>query len=120
MTKFEIRQVSPTEHTQQIRGFWQKYLPVTPMARLEWLEGNPAGATLWLFAYDGKTQEVAGMVSITKKEIYVEGKLVSVGILGDLMAGERYRVFGPAMQLIREGVAAARNAAISWVYTIPN
>lgn len=120
MTNFEIRPIEPTECKRLIQEFWRRYLPDTPMARLEWLEENPAGAAIWLFAIEKETQAIAGMISVTKKKVYADGRLLTVGIMGDLMTGDKYRVFGPAMQLIRAALEAAQQSAMSWVYTIPN
>ena len=120
MSKFQIIRADPVQFKAQILAFWDKYLPGTPPARFEMLgEGNPAGPAIWFFALDNKN-EFAGMVSVMPKNVFVNGKPLRAGILGDYVIDSKYRVFGPMLLLLKSAVAEISDQHFNFLYTIPN
>ena len=81
---------------------------------------NPAGRNLWFVAFDTKTGDVAGMVSVMPKLFYLDGQPVDAGIMGDFVVAKKYRVFGPAMGLPKIALSACKNAGLRVIYTLPN
>jgi hypothetical protein len=121
MSNFHIVQEDPSRYREQILQFWKEYLPGTPPSRFEWMHrGNPAGPSRWFFAFDSKTNELAGVISIMPTEIILQRQKIRAGILGDFMISKKYRVFGPNLLLPR---AVRNNLAqldLKFIYTIPN
>lgn len=83
-------------------------------------EGNPAGPAIWLFARGKKTGDLAGIISIMPKKLYYNGKNLRAGILGDFMVVDKYRVFGPALQLQKEVANSFYKLGFDFLYTLPN
>lgn len=120
MAGFEIEQVDPGQYKDQIIEFWDKYLPGTDAGRFDWMQNNTAGSSVWLLAFDSKTREIAGMISIMLRTLYIKGDLCKAGIVGDLMISENCRVFGPALPLLKAAVEAKKRNGIDFLYTVPN
>lgn len=121
MSAFEIVQENPVNYSEQILSYWQTYLKDTPSGRLEWMqEGNPAGPARWLFAREKKTGDLAGIISIMPKQLYHNGKELRAGILGDFIVADKYRVFGPALQLQKEVATSLSAFGFDFLYTLPN
>jgi predicted acetyltransferase len=121
MERFHIIQADPMQYREQILKFWEAYLPMTPPQRFEWLnQGNPAGAAIWVLAFNRKNNELAGVISVMPKEIILEGQTVRGGILGDFMVSNKYRVFGPNLQLPKTVLSHLSDLGFNFLYTIPN
>jgi hypothetical protein len=121
MERFHIIQADPMQYKAHILKFWEEYLPGTPPGRLKWMEtGNPAGPAIWLCAFDNKTNEIAGMISVTPKEFILKDKTVRSGILGDFMVGSKYRVFGPNLILPKTVLSNMQKLDFKFIFTIPN
>jgi hypothetical protein len=121
MTQFEMIHNKADSYKQQILDFWENYLPGTPPTRFEWMnQANPAGNTMWFFAIDKENHDLAGTISLMPKELLLNGRTIRAGILGDFMVGKKYRVFGPALHLIKEAIASMKNLGLELIYTIPN
>lgn len=121
MSRFTVLQDDPHMYRSQILAFWKAYLPDTPPERFEWMtQGNPAGPSLWFFATDKKSGELAGTLSVMPVAVFNKGKELRAGILGDFMIANRYRAFGPAIQLPKTVLEALPGIGMDFVYTIPN
>jgi hypothetical protein len=121
MERFHVTQADPVKYKEQIIKFWEEYLPGTPAQRFDWLNnGNPAGPAIWFFAHDCKNNELAGVISIMPKEIIIEGRTIRGGILGDFMVSNKYRVFGPNLQLPKTVLSRLSDFGFNFAYTIPN
>lgn len=120
MTKFKIIEAPSSEFRTEILSFTEQYLSGTPKGRIDWLDNNPAGKPVWLFAVDQESGDLAGMISLMPRELYYKGGKNLAGILGDFMLHKKYRVFGPALQLPRAALAAGRRHGMDFIYTIPN
>jgi hypothetical protein len=121
MPKFHIIHEEMDLYRNEILEFWQKYLPETPPRRFEWLyNGNPAGKTIWFLAINKDNHDLAGTISIMPKELLVDGRTIRAGILGDFMVGSKYRVFGPALSLLKKAITSVKDLGLEFIYTIPN
>ena len=120
MAKFKILQTEPFELKSTILKFWEKYLPGTSPERFDWLQSNPEGPTVWLFAFDVESNELAGTISIMKRDMFLNGKLIHAGVIGDFMVSDKYRVFGPAIQLQKAVIESKRDLNLDFLYTVPN
>ena len=104
MSKFKIFQDNPKKYKKEILSFWEEYLPGTSPKRLEWMNENPAGPVIWIFAVEEKTGKLAGTISLFPKQLFVNGKMVKAAILGDFMLHKKFRVFGPVLDLLKETI----------------
>lgn len=120
MPKFNIIQANPEDYKEQIYEFWREYLPGTPLERFKWMKDNPAGSAIWFFAFDEESNQLAGTISIMPREMILNGEAISAGIVGDFMISSRYRVFGPAIPLLKMVVENKTNLGFQFIYTIPN
>ena len=118
--KFTIQQTDPVLIKEEIFNYWEKYLPGTPKKRFNWLQSNPEGKTEWFFAYNGQNNELAGVVSVMRHDLYYNGMIIHAGVVGDFMVGDKYRVYGPAMQLQKSVVECKNKMGLDILYTIPN
>jgi len=120
MAGFKIEQCDPSEYEDTINEFWEKYLPATGQNRLQWLQNNPAGETIWLMAFDSEGNEVLGTITVMLRDLYLNGRQIKAGAFGDLMVSEKCRVFGPALPLMRAAVEIGERNNIDLLYTVPN
>ncbi|MBC8440656.1 MAG: GNAT family N-acetyltransferase [Deltaproteobacteria bacterium] len=120
MSKFEIIQDSPHKYKDKIFDFWKEYLPGTPAERLDWMENNPAGPAIWLFAIEEKTGSLAGTISLFPKEFFLNSKKIKAAVLGDFMLHSKFRVFGPALALLKAAITYQKQEVFDFLYTIPN
>jgi len=118
--RFKIIQEDAAHFRQQILRFWDEYLPGTPPGRLDWMENNPAGPAIWLFAVEEKSGDLAGMISLFPKELRFDGKKIKAAVLGDIMVHKRYRGYGAALNLIKAATAYRDHWEFEFIYTIPN
>ncbi|MCB9059517.1 MAG: hypothetical protein H6627_13175 [Calditrichae bacterium] len=120
MARFQIEQVDPLRERENIYNFWDAYLPGTRKGRLDWLlNGNPAGPIDWFFAYDMKSGEIAGMISVIPRLFTNNFKQIRAGMMGDYMISKKYRVFGPAFQLPNHIVSNFNSLGYDFLYTVP-
>jgi len=121
MPKFLVIQKDPQEYKEEILQFWREYLPDTPPERFEWMQcGNPAGPAIWFFACEENSTKLAGTLSIMPRELSCSGQTLRAGILGDYMVSGEYRVFGPALQILKTALAHLSPLQFNFFYTIPN
>ncbi len=100
---------------------WAQNLPDTPPGRLEWMmNGNPAGPSRWFFAFDRRADQLAGMISVMPKLLVYQDNVIRAGIMGDLVVAKKYRVFGPALSLVKAVISSMENFDLAFIYTIPN
>jgi len=121
MEKFIITQDDPMTYRENIIKMWTEYLSDTPRGRLDWLNiGNPAGKAIWLFAFEEKSNDIAGFISIMPRKLEYNGKSIKAGILGDFVVPNKYRVFGPGIKLPKIALQKSIEQGFDFLYTIPN
>lgn len=122
MGKFKIiRTDDPSQYKESIFDLWDKNLEKTPHARFAWLaQGNPAGKTQWILAIDPNNCQLVGTISLMSKEIIQKGQIYRGVIMGDFMVHSDYRVYGPAIMLIKKALEYVKENELHFMYTIPN
>lgn len=120
MGKFIVKQQDPSAYSKEIMLFWETYLPDTPNKRVFWMTENPDGQPLWYFGLHGDSGEIAGMISVMPKKLWINGEKTHAGIVGDFMISSKYRVFGPAMILQKTVIELVNQGRLDFLYTIPN
>ncbi|MCI0505907.1 MAG: hypothetical protein L0Z73_07315, partial [Gammaproteobacteria bacterium] len=120
MTRFLIKESDPLQYKTEIVDFWKNYLPGTPPERFDWMNSNPDGKPIWYLAFEKDSNKLAGTVSIMPRKMINNGKTLRAGIIGDFMIGDKYRVYGPALDLQKTVVASLKNHHLDFLYTLPN
>ena len=120
MPKFQITRVDPYESRDDILALWRDNLPDTPDGRLDWMAENPEGASVWFFALDEESKQVAASISIMPRKIKSQDRIFLAGIVGDFIVRRQFRVFGPALALIKSVVTEYKNLGFDFLYTFPN
>jgi hypothetical protein len=121
MAGYRIEICGGEEMRETITSLWDEYLPGTHHGRFNWMSrGNPAGKTIWLFAYSEKTGELAGTMSVMPRYMYCAGRHLKAGILGDFMVLKKFRAFGPGLMLPKYIAMNYRSLGFDLIYTLPN
>lgn len=109
------------DHEVAIRRLWDDNLRFIAAGRYEWLyEGNPAGETITCLAVKKGTGEIVGMASAMRRNFYMNGRCYTAGIAIDFAIDEKYRVFGPALNLQRELAERAWEHGVDFMLGFPN
>jgi hypothetical protein len=124
-TKYWVRQVEIGAHAEAIAALWARCLrALTPQMAFGRLQHrylrNPAGsgATLVLQT-GGDDAEVAGVQCLNARVVHHHGRAWRVAGMADYAVSESHRTLGPALQLMKQGLAVAREQ-YDWVYGLPN
>ena len=64
MPRFNIKQVDQIDYEKELVEFWSSYLPGTPSDRFKWMNSNPEGPPIWFMAFEEKTNQLAGTISV--------------------------------------------------------
>jgi len=119
--RFEIIKDNKERFKNSILEMWKNYLPDTSPGRYEWLNnGNPAGETSWYLAVEKRSNELAGIITVMPKELFINNRVIRAGILGDFMIKDKYRAFGPALELPKAVIREANTLGYEYLYTVPN
>ena len=119
--QFPILIKDPLPFKKQIIKMWQYNLPGTPPERFEWLNhGNPAGNAIWLFAFEGHSNNIVGTTSIMPKEFYLHGRKLRAGIVGDIMVSSTYRNLGIGLELQKMAINVLSQFGFNFLYVVPN
>jgi hypothetical protein len=123
-TKYRVRQVEMGAHAEDVTALWSRCLQsLTPQEAFGRLHhrylGNPAGAGAAVLLQPEDAQCSAGVQCLHARRVHHEKKAWRVAGLADYAVDERHRTLGPAVQLMKQGLAVARSE-YDWVYGLPN
>jgi len=123
-TKYRVRQVEIGAHADDVTALWSRCLrSLTPQEAFGRLHhrylGNPAGAGAAVLLQPEDGSSSAGVQCLHARRIHFEGRAWRAAGLADYAVDERHRTLGPAVQLMKQGLAVAR-AGYDWVYGLPN
>lgn len=104
-----------------ILKFWHNNHQKPLDRKFQWIyEGNPHGrALVWLIKH-GPSGDCVGMVSVFPRKLWVGGRTVLAGVMGDFLIHEGHRTAGPAVMLMRNVRTAVPAAGIDLLYGFPN
>jgi hypothetical protein len=93
--------------------------PLSDDRRFSWLyENNPAGNARTWFVHSEK--EIIGVASAFPRHVYIDGHDESAWVLGDFCMNGKYRSLGPALELQRACLAAAKTDGVRFCYDFPS
>lgn len=125
-SKYCVREVDIGAHARDITALWSRCLrSLSPQAAAVRLKHryllNPAGpgSALLLQQDDADTPEVAGVQCLHARTFHHQGRTWQVAGMADYAVAEQHRTLGPALQLMKQALAAGR-AHYDWLYGLPN
>lgn len=80
---------------------------------------NPAGTGATLLLQADEPAEAAGVQCLHARVFYHQGVSMRVAGMADYAVAETHRTLGPALQLMKQGLAVGRSQ-YDWVYGLPN
>src|SRR5271169_5751157 len=117
---FAIRRVSPIEDRQELLDLLQRNLGASQERRFEWRHTrNPAGSSWSWFVYDQNHPAPVAMASVFPRRVWVDGKAVLGGQVGDFVVDPSHRSLGPALRLQRATFEPVYSNALAFCYDCP-
>jgi hypothetical protein len=118
--KVAIRPADLESDRQLIIDALARFLtPLSDDRRFSWLyENNPAGKGRVWFAHSEK--ETIGVASAFPRRVYIDGHEELSWVLGDFCMNGKYRSLGPALELQRACLAAAKTDGVRFCYDFPS
>jgi hypothetical protein len=107
--------------SSEVCGLLQANLPaISHEARFDWLyRANPDGpAWCWLARQDA-TGELVGVTSLFPRSMWVGGRAVMCGQVGDFAVSAGYRSLGPALLMQRATMEPVDTGALAFCYDCP-
>jgi len=116
-----LRPASLSEDRQELIGLLERNLPGMPMrAHFPWRhEGNPAGPG-WCWALcDRQSGIICAMTSVFPRRMFLDGRLISGGQVGEFAVDSAYRSLGPAVMLQRATFQLVDSGVLALCYDCP-
>jgi hypothetical protein len=89
--------------------------------RTNWIyRQNPSGRAIVCTVQHTASQEKIGLIAVCRRQIWTPNGLVNAGIFCDLVTDKAHRTLGPAILLMQEALAAAKQLGLGRVYGWPN
>ena len=121
MAAYTIKKITNTDdYKDSIFTLWNKYLPVHPDRRFEWMNSNPAGPAIWHGIIDKKTDQMVGCISIMPHRMIYNKKPIRAGIIGDFMIDSMHRVSAPKLKFLKRLISDQKQLGFDLLYAIPN
>jgi hypothetical protein len=123
-SKYVVEQVDVRLHAQAISALWARCLrSLTPQAAMGRLQhrylANPAGSGATLLLKQADPAELAGVQCLHDRRFHQGARQWRVAGFADYAVAEAHRSLGPALQLMKKGIALAQ-AQYDWVYGLTN
>lgn len=118
--RLEVRSASAVNDQQEMLELQDRNLPYLLRDRFEWRHfANPAGpAWSWFLHEEGSSSAVA-MASVFPSCMFIDGKKVVCGQVGEFVVDAKYRSLGPALKLQRATFGPVDSGAIAVCYDTP-
>jgi GNAT superfamily N-acetyltransferase len=118
--KLAIRPASAATDQEQMVELHHRNLPDRLEGRFEWRHfANPVGPAWSWFLYEKNDGAVVAMTSVFPRHMYVNGKKVVCGQVGEFVVDAPYRSLGPALMLQRATFGPADSGKIAICYDCP-
>jgi hypothetical protein len=115
-----IRPASAADDQEQMVELHHRNLPDRLEGRFEWRHfANPAGPAWSWFLYEKSNGAVVATTSVFPRYMFVDGKKVVCGQVGEFVVDARYRSLGPAVMLQRATFEPVDSGAIAICYDCP-
>jgi hypothetical protein len=115
-----VRSAAAVEDQQLMVELQNRNLPDRLEGRFEWRHfANPAGPAWSWFLHEKNKDATVAMVSVFPRYMFVDGKKVVCGQVGEFVVDAKYRSLGPAVMLQRATLGIVDSGAIAICYDCP-
>jgi hypothetical protein len=116
-----VRPVNLESESEELLAILEANLPDLPHARrFRWLyRDNPDGPAWSWFAVDQARDSIVGVTSVFPRSMWVGGRVVRCGQVGDFAVSATHRSLGPALLLQRATFGPVDQRSISFCYDCP-
>jgi hypothetical protein len=114
-----IRAASLTDERQQLTELLERNIPGRQEGHFEWRhQANPAGPG-WSWVACDRNHAIVAMASVFPRNIWVDGKLMVCGQVGEFVVDTPYRSLGPALMLQRATFTPVNSGEVAFCYDCP-
>ncbi|WP_437577274.1 GNAT family N-acetyltransferase [Sorangium sp. So ce887] len=124
---YSAARIQPEEHRDVLAQLWKENLAHGEVSqelverRMRWFqEQNPAGPPRTWMGFHGPEREIIGSGSFYPRDVYVSGRKLKAGVLGDFGVTRAHRIAGAAMSIQRELAKGCRDAGVDFLFGFPN
>lgn len=115
-----VRRVSLITDREEILALLNRHFGTGQEPRFEWRHAaNPAGESWTWFLYERDTKVTVAMASVFPRPMYVDGKPLVWGQVGEFAVGATHRSLGPAVLLQRTTLEPVNAGALAVCYDCP-
>lgn len=109
------------DRKEEIHELWKDVILVSNENRFDWLyKENPVGQSFACIVIDNKSGATIGCGSVYRRDIFISGELVKMGIAIDFGVDEKHRVIGPALSIQRKLIEEAGKRDLDIIFAYPN
>jgi len=115
-----IRAASLRDDRQELIALLERNIPGKQTRHFQWRhEDNPAGPGWSWVIYDRKSGAASAMASVYPRQMYIDGKQVLCGQVGEFVVDTTLRSLGPAVMLQRATFDPVDTGAVDLCYDCP-
>jgi len=114
------RRVSFVDDRHEMLALLRRNFGSSQDQRFDWRHtGNPAGPAWSWFVYDKKTLGTVALATVFPRNMYVDGKRVLGGQVGEFVVEAGYRSLGPAVLMQRTTFEPVDRGSLTFCYDCP-
>ncbi len=114
-----IRAASLTDDQPQLIGILERNFPGRQKIHFEWRhQANPAGPG-WSWVACDRTDAIVAMASVFPRNVWVNGKAMICGQVGEFAVDAPYRSLGPAVMMQRATFTPVDSGEVAFCYDCP-
>ena len=115
-----LRQLSMDEDREEMLAIQRRNFGASQDRRFDWRHtAHPAGRAWSWFAYDKQSLTTVAMTTLFPRNMYVDGRAVVAGQVGEFAVDPEYRCLGPAVMLQRATFQPVDRGLIEFCYDCP-
>src|SRR5208337_3026068 len=115
-----LRPAAAADDQEQMLDLLDRNLMDRLEGRFEWRHfANPAGPAWSWFLCEKSSGDAVGMASVFPCHMFVDGKKVVCGQVGEFVVDAKYRSLGPALMLQRATLGPVNSGEIAICYDCP-
>lgn len=120
MLRFEISEIDPIAHREELASLLGQFLTTTSSGRrCQWFyEDNPHGRAIVLQLREAASGAVVGSGAVVPRQLLVDGEPRMASVMADFWVHPAHRSLGPAVQLQRACIERARAIGMAF-YDLP-
>jgi hypothetical protein len=115
-----VRRVSLINDRQEMLDILERHFGSSQEERFDWRHTlNPAGESWAWFVYERDTNATVAMAAVFPRQLYIDGKLLVCGQVGEFAVEATHRSLGPAVLMQRTTFEPVNSGALAVCYDCP-